>query len=113
MTDEQKEKIKGIADQLNKDRREITGGGGGGGRPMRPTADQQKKLDALSKEASEKIMEVLTEEQHKSLKELVGKPFEGKIEFGPPGGRRPGGAGGAGGNRRPDGGATPPKKDGV
>lgn len=94
VTDEQKEKIKGIADQLSKDRRELTGGGGGGGRPMRLTADQQKKLDALTKEANEKIMEVFTEEQHKTLKELMGKPFEGKIEQ-PGGGRRPGGAGGA------------------
>jgi Spy/CpxP family protein refolding chaperone len=97
ITDDQKAKIKEIGDQARKDRQDIMGGGGGGGggggaRRQPPTPEQQKKLDALSKEASDKIMEVLTGDQKKMLEDMKGKPFEGKITFG--GGRRPG----AGGN---------------
>lgn len=96
LTDDQKSKIKEIADQLNKDRREVFGGGqgGGGGRGRgQMTPEQTKKLEALSKEAHEKIMEVLTGDQKKTLEDMQGKPFEGKIQMG--GGRR-GGAGGGG-----------------
>jgi Spy/CpxP family protein refolding chaperone len=91
ISDEQKEKIKNIADQLQKDRREVTGGGGGGGRPMPPTPDQQKKIDALVKESTEKVHDVLTSDQKKTWETMAGKKFEGKIA--PPGGRRPGAAG--------------------
>ena len=122
VTDEQKDKIKSINEQSMKDIRELFTPG------ERPSADAQKKMENLRKEAAEKVMEVLTEEQRKTLKELQGEEFKGKIETGPPGGRRPGGAGGAGGGpggaggaggrgagRRGGGGGdnpTPPKKDG-
>jgi len=82
ITDEQKEKIKAVSEQMGKDMAEL--------RPERgqqPSADAQKKMEALRKEANEKIMEALTEDQHKTLKELQGKTFEGKIEL--PGGGRP------------------------
>ncbi len=97
ITDDQKTKIKEIADQARKDRQEVMGGGGGGGgggqRRQPPTPEQQKKLDALSKEAGDKIMEVLTADQKKSLQEMEGKPFEGKFPTFGGGGRRGGGGG--------------------
>jgi hypothetical protein len=103
LTDDQKAKIKEITDQLQKDRRELMqagnqgggGGGNGGRRGMQLSPEQQKKMDALSKESSDKIMEILTADQKKSLEDMKGKPFEGKMPtLG--GGRR--GGGGAGGN---------------
>lgn len=99
ITDDQKEQIQAIGQQLQQDLRELRPERG-----QRPTADQTQKMDALRKEAVEKIMEVLTEEQRKTLKELQGEEFKGRIDagFGPgQGGRRggggPGGAGGPGG----------------
>ena len=98
ISDEQKEKIKTITDQLRKDRTEVRGGagGGGGGRPQPLTADQQKKIDALQKEAAEKVQEVLTSDQKKSWETMIGAKFEGKLA--PPGGGR---QGGLAGNRPP------------
>jgi Spy/CpxP family protein refolding chaperone len=96
ITDEQKEKFKNIADQLRKDRQEVTGGGGGGGgggrRPM-ISPDQQKKIDALVKEATEKAHDVLTADQKKTWESMIGAKFEGKIQQGFGGGRRPGAGG--------------------
>jgi hypothetical protein len=91
ISDEQKEKIKAITDQLRKDRTEVRGGAGGGGRPQPLTADQQKKIDALQKEATEKVQEVLTSDQKKTWETMIGAKFEGKIA--PPGGGRQGGRG--------------------
>jgi Spy/CpxP family protein refolding chaperone len=91
-TDEQKEKIKGILDQLQKDRRDVFGGGGGG-RPMGGLSpEQQKKMEALNKEAMEKAHEVLTSDQKKTWETMVGPKFEGKIQR--PGAGRRRGAGG-------------------
>jgi Spy/CpxP family protein refolding chaperone len=93
LTDEQKEKIKGIMDQMRKDMADIRGGtGGGGGRPML-TPEQQKKMEALRKEATEKVHEVLTADQKKTWETMTGPKFEGKIQP-PGGGRRRGGANG-------------------
>jgi Spy/CpxP family protein refolding chaperone len=118
VTDEQKDKIKSIAETMQKDLRELRPQGGG-----RPSADEQKKMDAVRKEATEKIMETLTDDQRKTLKDLQGEEFKGNLGGGQ--GRRPGaggagGAGGGAGNGQGRGGrgnrggndTTPPKKDG-
>lgn len=94
LTDEQKEKIKGIMDQMRKDMADIRGGAGGG-RPMQLTPEQQKKVEALRKEANEKLQDVLTADQKKTWETMTGPKFEGKIQ--PPGGGRR--RGGANGNR--------------
>lgn len=100
ITDDQKERIQSIGRQLQEDLRELRPQRG-----QRPTAEQNQKIEALRKEATEKIMEVLTEEQRKILKELQGEEFKGRIDagFGPgQGGRRgPGGPGGQGGQGGP------------
>ncbi len=99
ITDEQKEKITEINNQMRKDMADLRGGGAGGGRgrPML-TPEQQKKVEALRNEAKEKTMDVLTADQKKTFETMTGPKFTGKIQTGPPGGRRRGGAGGAGGN---------------
>jgi Spy/CpxP family protein refolding chaperone len=85
LTDEQKEKIKGIADEARKD-----------GEDLRKTANAgnfaeiMKKGQALRKEATEKALATLTDAQKKTVKELLGEPFELKMEgFGGLGGNRP------------------------
>jgi len=71
ITDEQKEKLKAINDQMRSDMRELFQGGG----------DQQEnmtKMRALNKEAFTKATEVLTADQKKQWTEMTGKPFEMK-----------------------------------
>lgn len=80
ITEEQKTTFKEIGDQLGKDVQELLQGGGF------QNPETQKKMQGLRKEASEKAMAALTEEQKKSWTELTGKPFEIKIEAGAGGG---------------------------
>ncbi|MBX9584938.1 MAG: hypothetical protein K2X87_31930 [Gemmataceae bacterium] len=81
LTDEQKGKIKGIGDDLQKDMREMFGGGGkgGGGKggfdPER-MAENQKKMEKLNKAALGEVQDVLTDDQKAKWKELVGDPFD-------------------------------------
>jgi Spy/CpxP family protein refolding chaperone len=93
LTDEQKEKIKTINEDAAKERRELfpRRGGAGGGGPPNPAAfeEMRKKMTALNKETMEKVTAVLTDDQKKAWKDLVGAPFE--IKFEPPQGRRGGG----------------------
>jgi len=81
LTGEQKDKFKTMTDEYMKDMRELRQAGGG--------EDAQKTMEARRKEMKEKSIEVLTADQVKAWKELVGKEFEIKQEAG--GGRRPGG----------------------
>jgi hypothetical protein len=91
LTDEQKEKVKTIADEGNKQVREQFGmgqGGGGGARPPRGQGGagrgqgrggagaNNEKVTAVRKETTEKIVAVLTDDQKTTWKELAGKPFE-------------------------------------
>jgi Spy/CpxP family protein refolding chaperone len=88
LTDDQKDKIKTINEDLQKERRELFQGGAGG-----DFQEMRKKMEAMNKEAMNKAKSVLTADQKKTLDNLTGKPFELKMEFPP---RRGGGAGGAG-----------------
>lgn len=91
LTDAQKEKVKAVNEDYNKDQRELFSGGGFG------SPETQKKLTALREEAMDKIEESLTQAQRKQWKEMVGEKFDTSKLFG--------GFGGAGGgNRRPPGG---------
>jgi Spy/CpxP family protein refolding chaperone len=95
LTDEQKDKIKTINEDASKEMRELfprRGGAGGGGARPDPAAfeEMRKKMAALNKETMEKATAVLTDDQKKAWKDLVGAPFE--IKFEPPQGR-PGGGG--------------------
>src|SRR4051812_32372404 len=93
LNDEQKEKVKTITDEGNKQIRELMGAGGPGGGGARPPRGQggaggagrgqgarggpnAEKMTALRKETTEKIVAVLNDDQKKSWKELTGEPFE-------------------------------------
>src|SRR4029077_20062920 len=78
LTDDQKEKLKEIADQTMKDGMEMFKSGGGFG------PDTMKKVQALRKEASDKSVNLLTSEQKKTWTEMTGKPLD--IPFELPGG---------------------------
>jgi Spy/CpxP family protein refolding chaperone len=54
---------------------------------LKLTPDQQAKIGKIQKEAEEKVLEVLTDEQKKQLKEMEKR---GPGGFGPPGGPPPG-----------------------
>ena len=74
LTDDQKAKIKTLIDDYNKDRGELmpqrgAGGGGGNFQEILP------KLEALAKTYTEKVQAVLTDEQKKAWKDLVGAEF--------------------------------------
>jgi cell division protein ZapA (FtsZ GTPase activity inhibitor) len=88
LTGDQKEKINALAEDYNKDMRELTpmgrrGGGGGGGNFQ----EQMQKIAALRKDFLTKGEKVLTDSQQKEWKDLLGKTFE-MPAFG--GGRRGG-----------------------
>jgi hypothetical protein len=82
-------------------------------REIRQTArgnqqEAQQKMEALRKEVTERAMDVLTAEQKKQHKEMLGVPFELKLD--PNAMRGPGEKGGfrKGGEKKGD----PPAKDG-
>jgi Spy/CpxP family protein refolding chaperone len=80
LTDDQKDKIKTISEDAQKEQRslfESARGGGGGG-----FAEMGKKIAALRKETLDKAMSVLTPEQVTAYKEMTGAPFDVKFEFG-------------------------------
>jgi hypothetical protein len=77
--DKQKEKIKTIEEDFAKARRELFQGGGGGG-------GNREKMQELRKKADEDLNAVLTDDQKKAWKDLLGTEFKGEI---PPPMRRP------------------------
>lgn len=89
LSDDQKESIKKISDEYNKEsgdlRREYGmgggfgggGGGGGGGRPdPEKMAEFRKKDKVLREEAQEKAEKVLSADQKKTWSSLIGTPFD-------------------------------------
>src|SRR5262249_35142292 len=106
LSDAQKDKIKEINDNLQKEMRELGGPGGfggpGGGRGGNPS-EFAKKRQGLQKEAMDNVLKGLSDDQKSTVKDLTGAPFELRFEgfgggFGPGG---PGGFGGFGGPPRP------------
>jgi Spy/CpxP family protein refolding chaperone len=79
LTGEQKDKIKTINADLNKDREELFKDAQGDPAKGR---EAFQKMGGLSKEAMEKATKILTADQKKALDELKGEPFE--VPFGPP-----------------------------
>jgi Spy/CpxP family protein refolding chaperone len=73
LTGEQKDKLKTIQDEV----RQARGNGQRGDR----SEEAQKKRAEARKATNEKLMGVLTAEQKTKLKELMGEPFKGAIEF--------------------------------
>ncbi len=102
LSDSQKEKIKGINTDLQKDMRDLFQAGPGG-RPGGFDPESAKKLQALQKEAMDNTLKLLNDDQKAALKDLKGEPFElARGGFGPggpggPGGFGPSGPGGPGG----------------
>lgn len=89
LTGDQKQKLTALTEDYTKDRGELIpmgrGAGGGGGR-RGPDPELAQKMAKLNKDFMAKAEKVLTDDQQKEWKELVGKPFEVRMEFG--GGRR-------------------------
>ena len=81
LTDSQKDDIKQITEDYRKDVKELFAGGGG--------QEAFKKIPAMRKEAVDKAMKVLKDEQKKAWNEMKGKDFE--FQFGRGRGRRGGG----------------------
>lgn len=86
MSDDQKEKIKTVMDQYNKDVRELGGGfggrgGAGRGQPQseedkKKAEENTKKREALTKETEEKIVATLSDDQKTSWKTMIGEKFD-------------------------------------
>jgi hypothetical protein len=101
-TSEQKEQIETILKDSAKEMREMFGGGGrrgggggGGGARGGNREEIQKKITALNEATKEKIDKVLTPEQKKKWKNMLGQPFKFESPFGR------GGRGGRGGRDNP------------
>jgi hypothetical protein len=90
LTAEQKENIEMIIDDSDKERRELFGKGGFGG-----GGGAREKIEAMNKEAREKVEGVLTADQRKAFRQMTGPEF--KMEFG-----GFGGGGGFGGKKKRD-----------
>jgi Spy/CpxP family protein refolding chaperone len=95
MGDDQKEKIKTVLDGYQKDLRELMTAGGGGrgagrGQPQseedkKKAEENAKKREALTKEAEEKIVATLSDDQKKSWTDLIGAKFDvSKLRVAPP-----------------------------
>ncbi len=81
LSDDQKDKIKTINEEMRKQMQELRGGGGGGGgRGFNP--EMMQKIRGLQKEATQNAVKVLNDNQKKTYEELTGKPFEIKFEQG-------------------------------
>jgi hypothetical protein len=92
LKDDQKEKLKTIAEDSQNEIREAFQGARGGG----PEGFQEamKKITALRKEAMEKATSVLDDKQKKTWEDMTGKPFQIQFQGRGGRGRRGGGAGG-------------------
>lgn len=73
LSEDQKEKIKTISEDADKDRRELFKGAVGGGNREELT----KKITAYNKEVMDKTTSVLNDDQKKAWKDMLGEPFEG------------------------------------
>jgi hypothetical protein len=76
-SDDQKSKAKTLVEDFNRDSRELmprrdAPGGGGGGNPQ----EIAEKRAALVKSYTDKVHAMLSDEQKKAWKDLVGAPFE-------------------------------------
>lgn len=84
LTDSQKTSIKGLSGDLAKDRREMMteaglGGGNKGGKGAfdpEKMADFNKKMQKVQKEYVGKAIDLLTDEQKKTWKTMIGEPFD-------------------------------------
>jgi hypothetical protein len=92
LTTEQKEKVKTISDKANKDIQALRGSGGPGGRQGRGQGGaggaggrgqgrggfgaNNEKVTAIRKEADEKIVALLTDDQKKTWKGMTGDAFD-------------------------------------
>ena len=68
------DELKTINDDVQKERRELMQDAQGNFQAIMP------KMQALTKESNTKAADTLTEDQKKQWKEMVGKPFEVKME---------------------------------
>ena len=71
LTDEQKDKLKGIRDDMTKEMSGLFGKGKGG-----DFKEAFEKMNTLRKESKEKALKVLTADQTAKWKEITGAPFE-------------------------------------
>lgn len=84
LTADQKDKIKIVTDDATKDTQALLKDAG---RDRQKLAEARKKVQALNKEANEKVQKFLTADQKKAMDDVLGAPFELKIEpfnFKPP-----------------------------
>ncbi|MFM7111556.1 MAG: hypothetical protein ACKO26_10475 [Planctomycetota bacterium] len=88
LTNDQKNEIREIAEDL---RKEVDAMRKDAGMDFSKVRDIMRKSSTLQKDAVAKVNEMFSSDQKKAWKELVGTPFEMKMEFGGgrPGGRRP------------------------
>ncbi len=77
ITEEQKEKIQTVTEDLQKESRELQRGAfGGGGFDQEKIQEMQKKMKNLREEAQEKLEKSLTDDQRSMWKEMVGESFD-------------------------------------
>jgi hypothetical protein len=75
LTGDQREKLKGITDDMRKEVQELRDSGA-------PPEEMQKKMAELRKSSGDKIMGLLTDEQKAKWKEMQGEPFKGDLRGG-------------------------------
>jgi hypothetical protein len=82
LTAAQKDSVKGITGDLQKEVREIFGEAGKGKFDVEKFQENQKKVQKLNKEYMGKLVDILDDNQKKTWKELTGEPFDlTKLQF--------------------------------
>jgi len=83
VTDEQKEILRGLRDDMMKMMGELRDAGGS-------PDEMREKMDEFRKSANQKVTKLLTDDQKAKLKEMQGEPFKGELPTPGRGGRPPG-----------------------
>ena len=73
LTDEQQQKAKELREQTRKEAREVLSSS--------ERQERNEKFAKLRQDTRKKLHELLTDDQRAKWKELVGRPFKGKIEY--------------------------------
>jgi hypothetical protein len=79
LTDEQRQRISAVWEDFQASSKQLLRAGAGGGNIIFATPEAIKKVQALSSKFDAEVVALLTDEQKRKWKDLIGEPFKGTI----------------------------------